>query len=338
MESDLKRGIDIRRSIHKRKAPAPPNFNQESADVMAELNLKNTLKSVGPGPPVQPRRPLGRSGSPSGHRGVDIKDNYSLKLSDLDCKPGMRNYVSSGVEKKPIAPKPPKLEQGEDSALTSIDVLNKLQKQINDMEVYTKLNPPKTEDSVDRGTSQKSGRYKEHENLLQTGISNIASRQGLGYLNRGESEDTDDDDDAMHPVEFKRGGDGRSSTGGALGLASKFLPKTKMAKPVSRTSSDTKNVENTVKLIRAGLKKPPAPLEPSSGRKTKEDSVILHTHHADRAPRVVGVNEKQLSPMPLRHQISPSPSPSQGNHKRQDLQVTKVKMFKERVILKYHFF
>ncbi|XP_059608365.1 serine/threonine-protein kinase MARK2-like isoform X3 [Phlebotomus argentipes] len=314
MESDLKRGIDIRRSIHKRKAPAPPSSAAD--DVMAELNLRNTLKSGGP--PVQPRRQVmtgDRSRDPSGHRGVDIKENYSLKLSDLECK--TRNYVS--VERKPPAPQPPKAESGDDPMLTSIDVLNKLQKQINDMEVYAKMNPVKAEDVVDKGG--RSGRYQEHENLLQTGISNIASRQGLGYLNRGDAE-TDDDEESMRPVEFKRGGDARNSTGGALGIASKFLPKTKMAKPVNRTASDTKNVENTVKMIRAGLKKGPAPLEPSATRKTtKEESVILHTHHADRPPRVVGVNEKQQSPLPLRHQVSPSPTPSAGApHKRSDHQ------------------
>ncbi|XP_055692477.1 serine/threonine-protein kinase MARK2 isoform X7 [Lutzomyia longipalpis] len=325
MESDLKRGIDIRRSIHKRKAPAPPTFHQQQQqnsssaadDVMAELNLRNTLKSAAPPPP---RRRDASAGAP---RDASLRDGYSLKLSDLECKPSVRNYVSLGVgEKKVAAPQPPPkgeaVAMGDDTALTSIDVLNKLQKQINDMEVYTKMNPPqeRAEDAVDRAP-QKSGRYKEHENLLQTGISNIASRQGLGYLNRGDATDEEDDEGAMmHPGEFKRGADGRNSTGGALGIASKFLPKTKMAKPVNRTASDTKNVENTVKLMRAGLKKPPAPLEPTR-KGTKEDSVVLHTHHADRAPRVVGVNEKQQSPMPLRHQITPSPTPSSGSgHKR----------------------
>ncbi|GAB0096129.1 MAP/microtubule affinity-regulating kinase 3 [Sergentomyia squamirostris] len=329
--SDLKRGIDIRRSIHKRKAPAPPNFHPDEVaafgegsvsrrrdELMAELNLKNTLKS--PPPPVQPRRqPIGAE---TRSNRVEIKESYSLKLSDLD-RGSMRNYVSSGVEKKSPAPPPPKVEaaSGEDATLTSIDVLNKLQKQINDMEVYTKMNPPpKTEDTVDKVVKgQKSGRYQANENLLQPGLSNIASRQGLGYLNRGEGAETDDDEEAIHPVEFKRGADGRNSTGGALGLASKFLPKTKMAKPVIRTASDTKNVENTVKLIREGLKKTPAPREPTStARKIKEDSVILHTHHADRPPRVVGVNEKQLSPMPLRHQVTPSPPPNNSHkHDRQ---------------------
>uniref|UniRef100_A0A1L8DKM8 MAP/microtubule affinity-regulating kinase 3 n=1 Tax=Nyssomyia neivai TaxID=330878 RepID=A0A1L8DKM8_9DIPT len=300
MESDLKRGIDIRRSIHKRKAPAPPNQPAVPDDVMAELNLRNTLKSA---PPVEPRR-----------RGADIRDGYSLKLSDLECKP--RNYVRLGIDRKPPAPQPPRGEaSGEDAALTSIDVLNKLQKQINDMEVYTKMNP-QAEDTVDK-VGHKSERYKQHENLLQTGISNIASRQGLGYLSHATDEE---DEEAMHPGEFKRGGDGRSSTGGALGIASKFLPKTKMAKPVNRTASDTKNVENTVKLMRAGLKKVQAPRDPSPMRKTKEDSVVLHTHVADRPPRVVGVNEKQQSPKPLRHQITPSPTPSSGSQKRNDVQ------------------
>lgn len=138
---------------------------------------------------------------------------------------------------------------------TSIDMLNQLEKHINQMELDSKTNelfPSVPLQHLQHATSAQqhikpmiklTNRYGDHENLLNTGISNVTSGTALCY-------DADNDEDS-ESGEFRRGGDSRSST---IAVSSSKMMALKVKKPIGRTVSDTKSAETTVKILRMGLK------------------------------------------------------------------------------------
>ncbi|KAJ6650115.1 MAP/microtubule affinity-regulating kinase 3 [Pseudolycoriella hygida] len=125
--------------------------------------------------------------------------------------------------------------------LSSSDALNQLEKHIHQIEIDSKTNSifdPKPKPMI-----KVTNRYGDHENLLNTGISNVTSGTALCY---------EADEDNEPESSFQRGAASRSSTSA---VTSKIVSKTKSTKPVNRTASDTQNVENTVKMMRIALKK-----------------------------------------------------------------------------------
>lgn len=282
---DLKRDDIARKSIRlrisKRLAPVPPTriesipspssstsssstidsaFPSRIERQVNEINLRNTL--------VSPPSPFSRiskfDASPVSSQLIattdaDVPVAHSesfLKLSDikkcsavsLDRNNQARmDFFTNPIQRTatPLAARPPTSSQTQPS---SIDMLNQLEKHINQMEIDSKANEvfasPTNEMPV-KQMIKMTNRYGDHENLLNTGISNVASGTGLCF------DGTDGDDDDLEPRPFQRGASqARNST---LGVSLSAAPK--VGKPVGRTVSDTKNVESVVRSIRLGLKK-----------------------------------------------------------------------------------
>lgn len=214
---------------------------------------------------------------------IQVDGDHNLKLSDIKVnteeyggtlgrnEKAKKDFFNSN--KDPV--------DGTHKVVSSTDALNQLEKHIHQMEIDSKTNSifdPKPKPMI-----KVTNRYGDHENLLNTGISNVTSGTALCY------EADEDDEPDQH---FKRGAASRSSTSAVV--TSKLLPKSKTTKPVNRTASDTKNVENTIKMMRIALKKQDntvagmngkeigdvrdssGPLSPLSIKK-KEDMVFVET-------------------------------------------------------------
>lgn len=291
MNTELNRGSSIRKSIRfsKRMAPAPPQ-RQVAIDIDGNDEPDSTIKTAtispftmnatkSPPPTVMPRKLLGTSPSSAVYAATDngfkenslihdkpvvpvskynpqyrveIKDKFNLKLSDIT--PDFEESATPTSELNPklttSKAKTDFFNSGDDSS----KALNSLQSAINSVILNTTLSAAQTPtDNNNSIMSPKmykkiSTRYGEQSNLLNTGISDVASGHGLAY-------DSSQDDVNQKPIEFKRGVDGRNSTGGVVAFTSKFLSsRPKPPKPVARTSSDTKNIELTVLKMRAKIK------------------------------------------------------------------------------------
>ncbi|XP_053684499.1 serine/threonine-protein kinase MARK2-like isoform X4 [Sabethes cyaneus] len=194
----------------------------------------------------QPARVLARNiRNEQNTRGqVDIRDGYSLKLSDIT------STVEPTKTVKPTAdPIPSPVDD------QSLSVLQNLERQINTMEFDTRMNAERSTESKDVTKKERPVHYRELPSLLNSGISDVAGN-GFGYMERPGS----DTEDELNPTPFKRGEDSRSSTGCAVTTTSlAYARRLKTAHPVSRTMSDSKNAENTAKMLR---QKKPAPRPP----------------------------------------------------------------------------
>lgn len=279
MESDLNRNDVARKSFripaHRLgnrlvTPPVPPprvdlepKTSPHTASVEEKKNERN-LKGTGQ-PPPPPKR----------------ISNFQRELQKMS----LERAESSSIAKASALQKTDKSEKNTDimdgAQPSSTDVLNQLEKHIIQMEIDSKNKVNAA--PVIKPMLKVSNRYGHHENLLNTGISNIASGTALGY-----QMGTDDHNDGNEAE--SRGGDlirdsvYRKSTGAGAGdnlELTKLTKKSKIIKPVNRTVSDTKNLENTVKSFRQGIKKPDiimtttttsetAPLQPLNIRK-KED-------------------------------------------------------------------
>lgn len=246
---------------------------------------------------------------------------HPIKLSDLDSLVTRRDYVNQEVV-GPAVSEAGKRAIPEDLPLTSIDVLNQIQQQITNMEVkhHEQTNnsgEQAVENSMENVAHYKerikmSKRYGEKEELsLKHGRSDVASNQLLGYLGDyrdnvrpntgadGEIDHSSEDESAHSP--FQRGSSVRKSTGGAVSMA-----KTTMAggtthgkgKPVSRTASDTKNLETKIKMMReTAANHGPIDSKPPTARRAKPVTTKLPFSFK---PRILDMNEKHLV-----HQVTP---------------------------------
>lgn len=296
-------------------------------------NNNEILRS--PAPPIIQRKlifPTEQSennGSSSVYR-VEIKDKGNLKLSDILPETKSTNNNPYGYVKMDPIKDIKKMDDqkqrgvGEDDDYLGNKALSDLQAQINNMIINTNQinNVGGTNDRSgpigtvgggggddDNNSSpidgtispmlykKRSKRYGEQQDLLNTGISDMASGTGLAYI-----EPHPDDED--NPIEFKRGVDGRNSTGGAMSFTSKFLPKPKPTKPVVRTSSDTKSIEQTIQLLRARtreMKNNRIQGEMTTTTTTNQQSTavppikILHTHNQDNNNRDIMTSTSSTS-------------------------------------------
>lgn len=175
---------------------------------------------------------------------VDIRDGYSLKLTDIiGSSSGGPEPVVNAADAEPLSP-------GEDQSLS---VLQNLERQINTMEFDTRMKAERSAEKLET-KKERPVHYGELPSLLNTGLSDVAGN-GFGYMDKTGS----DSEENLTQSSFKRGEDSRSSTGGAIGAASTYARKLKTTRTVNRTVSDTKNAENTAKLLR---QKKPAPRPP----------------------------------------------------------------------------
>lgn len=215
--------------------------------------------------------------------GTTTSTNQPIKLSDLDGlvkSQQRRDYVNEEAVVG-IAPlRSPHLAAAraaipEDMPpLTSIDVLNRIQQQINDMEVKQQEVQQHHKMDVDdedvvsyKEKIKQSRRYGEKESLnLKHGTSDVASNQLLGYLgdysdNVRPSTETDDEvdrgseDESHNAHQFQRESSVRKSTGGAVmggknNMARGGTTTNGKGTRVTRTASDTKNLESKIKLMR----------------------------------------------------------------------------------------
>lgn len=310
MNTDLNRDAPIRKSIRintKRMAPAPPlSIDIDNIDGTPVASPSVAMKlTKSPPPTVMPRKslltstnhttttyitgngvskdnsllhdtPIVPASKYNPQYRVEIKDKFNLKLSDIT--PDFDDTTNKFGPDTKITLSKAKNEffHGADD---SSKELSNLQSTINSLILNTNVSPQTTPtDEKMTITSPKmykkvSERYGEQSNLLNTGISDVASGHGLAF----ESSQ----DDVEQPMEFKRGVDGRNSTGGAVAFATKFLsPKPKVVKPVARTSSDSKNMEVTIRNLRAKMKE--RDLEQKQAQqmqKKKQDGKSLHITH-----------------------------------------------------------
>lgn len=324
----------------KRLAPAPPP-RTDSIDKSAttllndkktnELNLRNTLNSKtlstsGKETPSTsdtrdfvapvPANRLLLCNEPSKMNAtksevIKVDENYSLKLSDLKIPDEYGGTLGRNDKAKKdfFNSNKDQADGAHKVSTSSTDALNQLEKHIHQMEIDSKGNSifdPKPTPMV-----KVTNRYGDHENLLNTGISNVTSGTALCC---------EDDEDDEHDQHFKRGAASRSSTSAVV--SSKMLPKSKLTKPVNRTASDTKNVENTIKMMRIALKKQDTnvtngkeigdvrdatgPLSPLSVKK-KEDMVFVETGKmsSQKTVEVQNTHKNRLKNLEtLRHNIT----------------------------------
>lgn len=271
-----------------------------------------------------------------------------IKLSDLDGLVKRRDYVNqeatAGVAPLRIMPttttaaafglaKKAAIPEDVMPPLTSIDVLNQIQQQISDMEV--KQQQIKDDDMNEQDGSAEdmstykerikmSKRYGEKEELsMKHGTSDVASNQLLGYLGdyrdnvRPSTENDDEidrgseDESKHHHNQFQRGSSVRKSTGGAVmatktGMVSATAQK---GKPVTRTASDTKNLETKIKMMReaaAHHHSPTMDTKSSAARRAKPVTANKLPFSFTK-PRILDMNEKHLV-----HQVTP-PSAAVGS-------------------------
>uniref|UniRef100_A0A182X092 non-specific serine/threonine protein kinase n=1 Tax=Anopheles quadriannulatus TaxID=34691 RepID=A0A182X092_ANOQN len=234
-----------------------------------ERNLRNELDSG----PTQRTSYLQRptpAAKPATAR-VDIRDGYSLKLSDITRAPPAAPAEPKMATNGGVAAEQPNSESVD---VHSLSVLQTLERQINTMEFDERmkqrrdllLQPPGSPGSpimssaaMARRKDQRPVHYGELPSLLNTGISDVATGNGFGYLDREDSGANDDSDDELAHARqnaFKRGEEGRSSTGGATG----YSVKPKATRIINRTVSDTKNAEAAVKTIRLKKLAPKPPV------------------------------------------------------------------------------
>lgn len=351
MSSELKRNELIRKSVriqNKRMAPQPPQQisfdddlqHEENSSTSTneyrtrELNYKNdqfSLKLKSP-PAVIPRKVMNFNNAVSSSKDdskVLIRDEYSIKLSDI-IRPPSTQQQTNGKAKADFF-------KEDDSS----SILNSMKSQFDQMIFDTEHCPTKTPEddvphfkgpkgddpyriptfkspgkSVDESTIKQqyviptakkpiNNRYGEQENLMKTGISDVASGHGLAFHENENS-------DIEEPIEFKRGIDSRNSTGGAVpAQTAKFFTKPRIVKPVSRTTSDTKNVEAKVLMMRKMMKDRDA-------KTPKDDTVVLHTHQHDK-PKITSGFRKEVNSETLRHTITVPPI--QQTNRRGDVKV-----------------
>ncbi|XP_049291784.1 MAP/microtubule affinity-regulating kinase 3-like isoform X16 [Anopheles funestus] len=251
--------------------PSPLPLPRTATLGVRERNLRNELDSTQRHLQQQRPSPAAKPIVGTTSARVDIRDGYSLKLSDITRTEPVGKVTGNGglLEQAPNA-------ADETVDVHSLSVLETLERQINTMEFDERmkqrrdllLQPPGSPGSpimnstrmVSRRKDQRPVHYGELPSLLNTGISDVATGNGFGYLEREDSVGVDDDsdDDLAHARQnaFKRGEEGRSSTGGATG----YSKKPKATRVVNRTVSDTKNAEAAVKTIRLKKLAPKPPV------------------------------------------------------------------------------
>lgn len=278
MESDLKRSDASRKSFRlpakSRQAPAPPNSSanivHSATAATTPIRLYNT--SMSPSQPsavdktvVAPATATVAVGmrlktfGPGGCVGGNDPYQKPLKLADIlkpnnDCIAVAAANNNNNNNNKPLhglnameAPKSPGVE-------TSLEVLKDLEKRINRIEMNEKLkqsiNGRKLTgtdgNAVGGKLVQIKNQYADRENLTKAGLDS-ASTSSAGL-------DQSDENDSSF---FQRNSDGRSSIGATIALKAIIDAKPSngdgafsSTKPVSRTVSDTKSVENSVRKLR----------------------------------------------------------------------------------------
>ncbi|XP_055921754.1 serine/threonine-protein kinase MARK2 isoform X20 [Eupeodes corollae] len=196
--------------------------------------------------------------------------------------------------------------------------LGSIEKHINQVEESFKQSSKQNAciDEIKVEIIKKSKRYGEHENLLQPGISDMASGQDFGYLPGSRGTESDGES------EFQRGSEARNSTG----AYSKAIATTQKPK-ISRTASDTKNSE--VIAIRAALKPKQsiatkdlqldvavaknsansAMSSTTSAAKRREENLKHFEALLQQKPRVVSTEVKQARARPNAPLAKPTPTP-----------------------------
>lgn len=258
MDSDFNRADIGRKSVRKPYkiskgfAPLPPPIVTKPQD---NDDMKNTTTPILIGDPLDPRPPVSLrqiiGGGPVEPRN-ETKQYRNLYIQNIPLTTKIPNKNSEQVTVTP---------EGD-----SLSILHNIESQIDQFEKEMKTRDEDIPDGIqlnggigEQATKYRlvSNRYGQHENLLNSGISDISSKTGLCAVDDDKG-DTDDDENQNKTDDFKRGVPGRNSTGGSIGITNKLSMaggKAKIVKPVARTASDTKNAETTVKLLRLGLKK-----------------------------------------------------------------------------------
>lgn len=270
----------------KRMAPAPP-----SADEVDGVTPKISLKTMG----IQGNGTTGTSNTSSTSNKVATENKINLCKTQYMTtteqrrphftpqRPSIRNkgtekwdnisqdnrlhiqeHDTPVPSKQSSAIRPSTLSTTTPEDDTSMNMLLQLEKQINRIEFDTRVThseaPSPTTPVVPM--ARKPIQYTGMESLLNTGVSNVATEGGIGYLeinaNTEEPNTTDN---------FKRNTDVRQSVGHGTTERKHLLPTgVKQCRPVQRTASDTNQIKaiamqkrNTDKVVTDGKKISPLP-------------------------------------------------------------------------------
>lgn len=269
MESDLKRGDVSRKSFRvpakSRQAPAPPKSSTNVTTVTVEktpIRLYNTTMS--PSRPSTVEETLVAPATASVAVGMRLKtfetnecidggnvNQKPLKLADI-LRPNECNVINNTDNNDIVnnykqlhinvmnTPKSSGIE-------TSLDVLKDLEKRINRIEMNEKLKQSinSRNGMSDRGTQSTKNQYADRENLTKAGL-NSSSTLSTNL------EQTEENKISF----FERNSNVRSSTGGTIALKTIIDENTSndddflCKKPITRTVSDTKSIENSLQKLR----------------------------------------------------------------------------------------
>lgn len=227
--SDLKRDDALRKSIKKTRAPlaplSPPPVRLADIDIGERAPLPLSPITGAPPPFKLFPSPLPKP------KHFQLNTNF-----ESDKRSSVPAHMLSELKIKDTTNKNRLYAQDEiDDKSDALD-LDSIQKQINAVEeifhkqqLQSELQSSHRKPSIDE-LKIRSRRYGETENLLQPCGSNMASGTDFCYL------PPMNDSDCEEESEFKRGSEGRNSTG-----AKDFEKSTK--NKINRTSSDTKNFD-----------------------------------------------------------------------------------------------
>lgn len=285
--AEFQRDQITRKSVfvrNKRTAPAPPTSNEIDSREISDVTPKISLKTMGIGGNgtsgtsstsnkvatenkinlcktkyMTTERPHFLHERPSIRKGAEKWDNISqdnkLHIQEHDTPTS-----NSSISPRTLSTTTTSMTPEDD---TSMNMLLQLEKQINRIEFdtrNTKNEIPSPTTPVNTALTRKPIQYTGMESLLNTGVSNVATEGGIGYLEIGSNNETNDTNDT-----FKRNTDVRQSVG--FGTTNRQVPSgVKQCRPVQRTASDTNQMKvvamakrNTDKVVTDGKKISPLP-------------------------------------------------------------------------------
>ncbi|XP_063707103.1 serine/threonine-protein kinase MARK2 isoform X14 [Culicoides brevitarsis] len=223
--AEFQRDQITRKSVfvrNKRAAPSPPTSSFSDKD---EIDAPISLKTMGIATKVEEENKINLS-----------KTHFARKVPEIKLQ----------IQEQHDIPRPTTLSVQKvtlpDTDDTSMTMLQQLERHINRMEFDTRV-PTHTQSELPSPMTpdpalamRKPLHYTGLSSLVNTGISNIATEGGIGYL---EIQNNPDEDDRS----FNRNTDTRQSIGGTSGERRKIPSTVKQCRPVQRTASDTNQMK-----------------------------------------------------------------------------------------------
>lgn len=241
---------------------------------------------------------------PGGNVGGSDTNQRPLKLADI-LKPNECIVANNNFAKKVYANVNVDDTPKSTGAETSLEVLKDLEKRINRIEMNEKLkqtlNGRRTMADGDAAMTsanklvQIKNQYAERENLAKAGLDSSSTL--CADLDQSDENETSF---------FQRNADGRSSIGGTIALKAIIDAKPlsggafTSTKPVSRTVSDAKSVENSVQKLRINYMQKPLgqqPLQKQQSLQQNHSTAAMVVDSREHIASFAGNKSGPLSPL-----------------------------------------